>query len=162
MDKIYGASARQDSLEQTGRKKWCLIYGFGKDDETQESGWNYRKTYDHKPSLAEIKNDILEQINADIDATILQGCTWNDMPIWLSTENQFNYKVAYDLAVQSDGASLPVTFKFGSDEAAQYHEFTTLEELADFYTHTVQFVQQTLSDGWTEKESIDWSKFDTL
>ena len=38
------------------------------------------------------------------------------MPVWLSSENQFNYKAAYDLAVQTGGATLPVTFKFGTDE----------------------------------------------
>jgi hypothetical protein len=36
------------------------------------------------------------------------------MPVWLSTENQFNYKAAFDLATQTGGKSLPVTFKFGS------------------------------------------------
>ena len=30
------------------------------------------------------------------------------MNIWLSSENQFNYKVAYDLALQTNGANLPI------------------------------------------------------
>ena len=38
---------------------------------------------------------------------------WNNKRIWLSSENQFNYKVAYDLALQTNGANLPIIFKFG-------------------------------------------------
>jgi len=158
MDKIYGASARQDSLERTGRRKWCLIYGFGKDDDTDESGWNYRKMYDHKPTLEELKADIIGQINTDTDAKIQSGFVWEDVSVWLSTENQFNYKAAYDLAVQTNGATLPVTFKFGTDEEPTYHEFNTVEELADFYTKAMAYIQQTLKDGWKEKDNIDWTQ----
>lgn len=32
MDKIYGASIRQDGLQKVGRNRWDLFYGFGKDD----------------------------------------------------------------------------------------------------------------------------------
>lgn len=160
MDKIYGATARQDSLEQTGRQKWCLIYGFGKDGPTQEYGWNYRKIYDHKPGIDEIKTDIISQINEDTDAKILQGFVWHNMTVWLSSENQFNYKAAYDLAVQTNGASLPVTFKFGTEDEPRYHDFRTLDELADFYTKAIAYMQQTLADGWKEKDNIDWTQFE--
>ena len=51
-----------------------------------------------------------------------------DAPVWLSTENQYNYKAAYDLAVQTGGETLPVTFKFGSDEQPEYHTFEKLDE----------------------------------
>lgn len=81
------------------------------------------------------------------------------MPIWLSTENQFNYKAAYDLAVQTNGASLPVKFKFGTDEAPIYHTFNELEELQEFYMSSIAFVQQVLDDGWNEKDNLDLSVF---
>lgn len=38
MEKVYGSPVRQDGLYKVGRNKWELIYGFGKDDETAESG----------------------------------------------------------------------------------------------------------------------------
>ena len=81
------------------------------------------------------------------------------MPIWLSTENQFNYKAAYDLAVQTGGQSLPVKFKFGTDEQPVYHTFTTLEVLQEFYMTSLAFVQQVLDDGWQEKDNLDLSVF---
>ena len=40
--------------------------------------------------------------------------------------------MAYDLAVQTNGVSLPVTFKFGDNDNPVYYKFTTLEELTDF------------------------------
>ena len=81
------------------------------------------------------------------------------MPVWLSAENQFNYKSAYDLAVQTAGATLPVTFKFGTDEQPQYRKFTTLDELTDFYSKAMAYIQTTLAEGWKEKDAIDWAAY---
>lgn len=86
-----------------------------------------------------------------IDKRILSGFVWNGMRVWLSSENQFNYKASYDLAVQSV-KNLPVTFKFGSDEEPVYYEFTGLEELSDFYTKAMMHIQDTLASGWKRKE----------
>ena len=76
-------------------------------------------------------------------------------------ENQFNYKAAYDLAVQTNGASLPVTFKFG-DSSPVYHTFNTLEEISDFYTSALSYVNNMLADGWAKKDSLDWSEYERL
>lgn len=77
------------------------------------------------------------------------------MPVWLSTENQFNYKASYDLAVQTGGANLPIRFKFGTDEEPIYHDFTSVDELTDFYTGAMAFINETLQDGWKQKDSIN-------
>ena len=67
----------------------------------------------------------------------------------------YNYKAAYDLAVQTGGETLPVTFKFGSDEQPEYHTFTQLEELKDFYTKAVGFIQTVLAEGWEKKDKFN-------
>ena len=41
--------------------------------------------------------------NDERDEKIVSGFVWRDMQVWLSSENQFNYKAAYDLAVQTKG-----------------------------------------------------------
>lgn len=112
-----------------------------------------------KPSDEMIKSVVLGWYNEQIDREILSGFVYDDMPVWLSSENQFNYKAAYDLAVQTSGATLPVTFKFGTDEQPQYRKFTTLEELTDFYTKSVLHVQNTLADGWEKKDTFDMVKY---
>jgi hypothetical protein len=117
----------------------------------------------HKPTLAEIKSIVLNGMNAIIDESIISGFMWNNMPVWLSTENQFNYKAAYDLAVQTNGANLPTVFKFGSSEEPIYHKFDTLEELSDFYMKAMTYINEQLAIGWAKKDAIDWSVYeDTL
>lgn len=115
--------------------------------------------FTHKPTIAEVRSLILAWYNEEIDEKIISGYTWNDTPVWLSQENQFNYKAAYDLAAQTDGESLPVTFKFGTDEEPVYHEFTTLAELADFYTGAMAYIAATLAAGWQTKDAIDWTAY---
>lgn len=100
-----------------------------------------------KPSSGQIKDFILTEMNKRIDEKILSGFSWNDMPVWLSTENQFNYKAAYDLAIQTNGANLPVIFKFGSTENPQYYEFKTVEELTEFYSAAMKYINNTLAEG---------------
>ena len=156
MEKRYGATERHDRLMKIGRNKWELIYGYGTDGV---SGWTYRERFTRKPTQDEIKEIIIAQINRNVEEKILCGLVWKDMPIWLSTENQFNYKAAYDLAVQTGGQSLPVKFKFGTDEQPVYHTFTTLDDLQEFYMTSLAFVQQVLDDGWQEKYNLDLSVF---
>ena len=74
-----------------------------------------------KPSDDDIKALVTDWYNEQTNQTILSGFSWNDTPVWLSTENQFNYKAAYDLAVQSGGTTLPVTFKFGTDNYSSHY-----------------------------------------
>ena len=112
-----------------------------------------------KPSLEYIKNLILCWHNEQIDEKIISGFKWNDMPIWLSSENQFNYKAAYDLAVQTGGANLPITFKFGTTYEPVYHIFSTVEELNEFYLAAMQYINDTLAAGWAEKDAIDWGLY---
>lgn len=115
-----------------------------------------------KPSIDEVKLLILNWYNTQIDEKIISGFTWKEYPIWLSTENQFNYKAAYDLAVQTGGSSLPITFKFGTTENPQYYEFSTVEDITDFYTSAMTYINNTLEQGWKDKDSLDFSEYEKL
>ena len=119
------------------------------------------------PSIEQVRKAVEDDINAQTDAKIISGFVWtpkaggDPIPVWLSTENQFNFKSAYDLAVQKQGATLPVTFKMGEDADGNpvYHTFETMEDADDFYLQAVAFVNQTLADGWQRKDSIDWEPY---
>ena len=112
-----------------------------------------------KRSLAspdeEIRTLVMSWYNSQTDAAILSGFAYNGVPVWLSTENQYNYKTAYDLAVQTGGETLPVTFKFGSDEQPEHHTFSRLDELKDFYTKAVRYIQKVLAEGWEKKDKFN-------
>lgn len=126
--------------------------------ESNVGTWS-EHVFKKKPSLSQIKDFILSEINKRTDELILSGFMWKDMPVWLSTENQFNYKAAYDLAVQTNGKSLPITFKFGSSSNPQYYTFNSLEELTDFYTKVINHVNECLKEGWKKKDSINWEDY---
>ena len=117
--------------------------------------------FDHRPSLEEVREVIIGWHNDRIDRAIREGFRWQETPVWLSAQNQFNYKAAFDLAIQTDGANLPVVFKFGTDEKPVYREFTTIDELKNFYTAAMAHIKQTLADGWNMKDSIDFSVYAT-
>lgn len=112
----------------------------------------------HKPSMEEVKTVILDWMNAQIDQQILSGFVWKEMPIWLSSENQFNYKAAFDLA-SIFGANLPVTFKFGTTYEPVYYTFETVEDLTDFYTSAMKYINDTLAAGWMNKDGMDWTPY---
>ena len=116
-------------------------------------------TLNHKPSLKEIQDIIYSWYNKQTDNAILSGFTWKDMPVWLSSENQFNYKAAYDLAVQTAGISLPVKFKFGTPEKPVYYTFTSLADFSDFYVQTMSYINATLDKGWQAKDNINWDAY---
>ena len=127
------------------------------------------KKQNSQVTLQTVKDAIYADINAQTDMKIVSGLVWESadgemIPVWLSTENQFNFKSAYDLAVQKNGATLPVTFKMGETEDGEpvYHTFSTMEESDDFYTKAVAFINQTLAEGWQRKDSIDWTPYEEL
>lgn len=125
------------------------------------SGVNYEEVeFSYKPTIEEIKKAVIDWYNSKIDDSILKDFVWNNTPVWLSMENQFNYKAAFDLAVQTNGESLPITFKFGTDSEPVYHEFTTLADIQDFYTKAVAFKDKVLSDGWKAKDAFDFTPYE--
>ena len=141
--------------------KWRVRCDYVIEDNEKESVSFEESDFSHKPTIEEVQDFVVGVENGKIDLAILSGFEWNGMKVWLSSENQFNYKAAYDLAVQTNGASLPVTFKFG-DSTPVYHTFETLEEISDFYTSAMSYVNKTLADGWSKKDSLDWSEYERL
>lgn len=140
------------------RNKWRVRWDVQPSEE--EGSVSYmEEEFLYKPTGDEIKLLVIGWYNQQIESKIMSGFVYNGVPVWLSQENQFNYKSAYDLAVQTDGATLPVTFKFGTDDEPVYYEFKTLDMLTDFYTKAMAFVQQTLADGWSKKDSFDLSLY---
>lgn len=112
-----------------------------------------------KPSLEQIKTFILDAINKRTDENILSGFIWRDNQVWLSRENQFNYKASYDLAVQNNGANLPTVFKFGDIDNPTYYKFDNIEDLEDFYLKATKFINEQLAIGWAKKDSINWEEY---
>lgn len=155
-----GAEKRQDQVIKIGVKNYLLIYGYGRDEDG--NGYNFRKNYDHKPTKTELKEDITQLIDGITDSKILQGFRWNEVSVYLSTENQMNFKAAFDLNMQTGGLMLPVKFKLGEDTEgnAVYHTFENMDDFTDFYTSAVSYINQCLNEGWAEKDSLDMLSYE--
>lgn len=140
------------------KNKWSVRWGASPADNGLIT--YMEEVFLHKPSLTELKELIINWHNGQISEKIISGFAWKDVAVWLSSENQFNYKATYDLAIQTSGANLPVTFKFGTNDAPIYYTFTTTEELAEFYTSSLAFITATLTEGWRIKDEIDWTEYE--
>ena len=155
----YKIVSKADGL-YTIRWRWTPLL----DEQGRETGYGYysEHTFFTKPGLGQLKTFILNAINEDTGYKILTGFRWtvpstadSEEPTiiscYLSQENQFNYKAAYDLAFQTQGASLPFRLKFGSDTNPQYYDFTTLEEIGLFYRAAIAYIENTISEGWCKR-----------
>lgn len=142
------------------RVRWDVQVNASEGDGREAEGVNYmEEELLHKPTFSEMKELITKWFNQSIDDRIVSGFAWKDYPVWLSTENQFNYKAAYDLAAQTAGETLPVTFKFGSEAEPVYYKFETMDNIKDFYIKSVMFVQEILKQGWMDKDTFDFSLY---
>lgn len=157
MIRVY-ADSKAEPIRCTNRRRgiWRITWDYREIETPEGVQRSYmEETFDHKPTPEEVRTVVTGWYNEQTDRAILCGFSYENIPVWLSGENQFNYKAAYDLAVQSGGKSLPVTFKFGTDETPRYRTFEKLEELTDFYTKAMRHVQDVLADGWRKKDSFN-------
>lgn len=139
------------------RNKWRVRW----DVHEKENGQaDYMEAeFGHRPSIEEIEEVIVGWYNEQTDRSILSGFEYEGNMVWLSAENQFNYKAAYDLAVQTDGATLPVRFKFGTATNPVYQVFDNLDDLTAFYTAAMRHIQNTLDAGWQKKDAINFGSY---
>lgn len=139
------------------KNRWRIRWDVRKEEDGSTT---YEEAeFDHRPSDEEIRSTIIAAYNRQVDEAILSGFQWDGAHVWLTGENQFNYKAAFDLAVQTNGANLPVVFKFGTDEKPEYREFSTVEDLKAFYTAALSHVQKELTKGWEAKDAIDIERY---
>ena len=138
--------------------KWRVRWGV----EAKEDGsaTYMEEELDHRPDADEIRSLVSEWYNSRTDERILSGFEYDGQPVWLSSENQFNYKAAYDLAVQTNGKNLPVTFKFGTDNVPYYKKFDTVADLQDFYVKVMRHIQDVLQNGWKKKDALDLALYE--
>ena len=146
-----------NSIKQT----YLIRFAFTETALEEGSIWEFEEIqFDYKPTLSEIKGFVNNFFNMQCDKEIASDFVYEDMHVWLSTENQFNYKAAWDLAFQTNGGNLPLKFKFGSNEEPIYKTFVKIEDLQNFYIQSITYIDQVLNKYWEIKNGIDWSKYE--
>lgn len=151
MEKIYGANERQDGLVKVGNN-YYLYYGFGKDTENAEHGYNYRHKFGHNPTAEEIKEVVLSAIDAETREKITTGMMYDGLRVNLSVENQLNYSMFKDMLDQNSGSIIvKMTDADGNDKVVTFGRGT----FDAFYEQVREHIKNCLQDCWREKAELD-------
>ena len=165
MEKVFGATERHDQLlvfDNTNRA--VLIYGYG---EENGQGYDWRQEFDHVPTKQEVRDVIISHIDTRTDARILNGYQWTvlhgsdagkTVNVWLSAENQSNYKAKHDVALAYPQlVTFPMRYKISEDaqKRAIYEESQDISELATFYLGGIAYIERCIDEGWEEKDSVN-------
>ena len=129
--------------------------------------------FPHKPTADEIRQAIIGWYNKQTDEAILSGYEWTvkhgpnegqTVKVWLTTENQNNYKAKHDAArMYPQRVKFPMTYKISEDgeNNAIYETFLNIDELAEFYLGGIGYIEQTVANGWKKKDAVDLSLYET-
>ena len=60
--------------------------------ETEDGAEWMEEDFDHRPTADEIKALFVGLVNERVQQSILTGFTYGDKPVWLSEENQLNFR----------------------------------------------------------------------
>ncbi len=163
MNKVFGKKT-DFALVREDASRVIISYGY---QEADSDNATWYEVYLYKKQVSQITLDsvkaaILGDINSKTDGKILSGFVWNGISVWLSAENQRNFSEAQRVA--ETAAALPIKFKLGEDEEGNpvYHTFETAEDLNDFYLKAFAYINQCLTEGWAEKDAIDWTPYEAL
>lgn len=149
-------NGKQEDFSYIRDERSRIVIGYGlKNAENDLYEWYEVYLYKKQTSqisLDVVKDAIISDINERVKNKIIGGFVWNDKPVWLSEENQMNFAQAV----------VPATFKIGEKEDGTpiYQEFTTKTDLKNFVEACVLWKQTCLSDGWQEKDAIDWEPYE--
>lgn len=164
MNKIYGLLIEFSYIRED-RTRIVVSYNLVPLEDGVHAIWNeiyfYKKQHPFI-TFEQIKESILTDINNNVKLSIIDSLIWNGHKVWLSTENQANYKSYTDLAIQTNGANLPIKVKFGDDSNPDYYIFTTVEDIKNFWIACNNHIITQINKGWSLKDSIDWSKYNII
>ncbi len=174
MNKVFGKISDFSPVREDGSRV-IISYGF---EAVDEENATWQEVYLYKKQQAIVTLDVVKQavigdIDAKTDGRILEGYEWTllhgpqegqAVKVWLSKENQTNFKAKHDRALQKpDSVTWPVTYKVGEvDGQPVYELFADIDELTDFVYGAQDYIEAQLGIGWQEKDAIDWSPYEAL
>ena len=171
MNNKYCGTAADYQPVSEDQSRVVIMYGLTESEGKAE--WyqlDFYKKQVAKPTLQQVKDAIIADIDSRTDERILNGFPWQilhgeqqgeTVNVWLSAENQRNFSEAQRVAVMTAGHNLPLTVKVSElpNKTPVYDSFETVEELTEFYLSGVAFIDQCLKAGWQEKDGIDWTPY---
>lgn len=161
MSKTYGLKTEFAFVRKDASR---IIVSYNRKDEAdgQHCTWDqvcFYKKQTASPTKEQIKDAIIKDINDSVVRQIHEGFEWKGHKVWLSLENQANYKAAADLAEKTYDEGDTVTFRFGDEDAPDPYTFEDANEVIGFWEQVHRYIVATVKAGWDLKASIDWSAY---
>lgn len=160
MKKVFGKKKEFSLLKVEGSQ---IVIGYGMADAGNGNATWYEIRFNRKQkgslTIEEVKEAVIECINSLVTERILSGYEWTvlhgsdegkTVKVWLSAENQANFKAKHDTAVaHPDLVAFPIKYKVSEDEDKNpvYENFQTLEELVRFYLGGVAYIESCYQAG---------------
>ena len=131
-----------------------IMYDLKVKEDSELAEW-YQVTFYKKkgvPTLEQVKQAVIQDINSRVKTAIISGFTYEGNPVWLSEENQLNFSQAVT----------PATLKIGEqqDGTPIYKTFIDAAELKAFNDACSLWRQQCLAEGYNKKDGIDWAPYE--
>lgn len=177
MNKMYGIKSDFAPVREEG-SRIVVSYDLTQLEDKKHYEWLevylYKRQNSSMLTLEAVKKAILSDIDADTDANILSGYQWTVLhgddegkvaSVWLSKENQMNYKAKHDAARDyPDLVTFPMKYKIAETEESVdvYEEFQDINELAQFFIGAISHIESCVNAGWARKKSIDWTPYEKL
>jgi hypothetical protein len=120
--------------------------------------WNY-KIFNSKPSINVIKDTINSSINQNTKQYIENNFKWNGMSIYLSIENQIDYKLLLDTTILLEGTNLPEEVKFKVNGENIYYSFETIDDMKDFIIAMNNHIRRYIAEGNKAKDEVNYDEY---
>ena len=134
--------------------KYVISWGLEKVNDDSYK-WKYFVS-NNKISKNEIKDIINAYVNSEVKKSIENKFEWNSMHIYLSLENQIDYKLLFDVTMLQNGKNLPETIKFKVNGENIFYEIESIEEFKDFIIKMNNHIRTCIKIGNNIKESINY------
>lgn len=118
----------------------------------------FNKEYKGKPTLETVSNDVLKELNNECEKEIREGFKYNEYSVWLSLENQQNYKMLFDYLMKGGTEQTKVKL-YDTNGNGVYKEFEDIDEYKPFYFLIIEHINKILYKYWTIKDNIEWSEY---
>lgn len=158
MRKVYSSSRDFLLVECINQYADKWVVRFDIIDEEEEGVSYMEEEFLGTPSPEAIKELLINYINMRVQREIVEGMVWKGHKIWLSQENQNNYKSAFDLAVHTGGSNLPYRIKAEGVDS-EYYTFDTVDDITDFIVSVNSHISSVIEAGWKAKDSVDWDQY---